>query len=66
MPEEEKELPLSGASIALWYIWCLFSSAGWIGGIGVFAFGSCRCTVLLLQKKEFVSTNTADDKVRSV
>jgi hypothetical protein len=32
IPEEEKELPLSGASIAPWYLWCLFSSAGWTGG----------------------------------
>ena len=28
----EEELPLSGASIVPWYLWCLFSSAGWTGG----------------------------------
>jgi len=32
IPEKEKELPLSGASIAPWYLWCLFSSADWTGG----------------------------------
>ena len=35
-----------------------------LGGIGTLAFSSCRCTGLLLQKKEFVSINTADVKVR--
>ena len=65
IPEEE-ELPLSGALFVPWYSWHLFSSAGWTGGIGTFAFGSCRCTGLLLQKGEFVSTNVADVKVRSV
>ena len=28
MPEEEGELPLSGALFVLWYSWHLFSSAG--------------------------------------
>jgi len=32
IPEEEGELPLSGASFVPWYFWCLFSSAGWTGG----------------------------------
>jgi len=32
IPEEEGELPLSGASFVPWYFWSLFSSAGWTGG----------------------------------
>jgi len=32
IPEEEGELPLSGALFVLWYSWHLFSSAGWTGG----------------------------------
>jgi len=32
MPEEEGELPLSGALFVLWYSWHLFSSVGWNGG----------------------------------
>ena len=28
IPEEERELPLSGALFVLWYSWYLFSSAG--------------------------------------
>jgi len=32
IPEEEKELPLSGALFVPWYSWHLFSSAGWTGG----------------------------------
>jgi len=32
IPEEEEELPLSGALFVPWYSWHLFSSAGWMGG----------------------------------
>jgi len=32
IPEEEGELPLSGAFFVPWYSWHLFSSAGWTGG----------------------------------
>jgi len=32
IPEEEKELPLSGALCVSWYSWHLFSSVGWTGG----------------------------------
>ena len=32
IPEEEGELPLSGALFVLWFSWHLFSSAGWTGG----------------------------------
>ena len=32
IPEEEGELPLSGALFVLWYSWHLFSSADGIGG----------------------------------
>ena len=32
IPEEEGELPLSGALFVPWYSWHLFSSAGWTGG----------------------------------
>ena len=66
IPEEEGELLLSDALLALWYFWHLFLLLAGLGGIGTFAFGSCRCTGLLLQKGEFVSTNVADVKVRSV
>ena len=66
IPEEEEELLLSGALPVLWYLWYPFSFAGWTGGIGTFAFGSCQCTGLLLQKKEFVSANTTDVKIRLV
>jgi len=31
-PEEEEELPLSGALCVPWYSWHLFSSTGWTGG----------------------------------
>ena len=62
----EGELLLSSALPMLWYFWYPFSFAGWTGGIGKFAFGSCRCTGLLLQKREFVGTDIADVKVRSV
>jgi hypothetical protein len=48
IPEEEGELPLSGALFVPWYSWHLFSFAGWTGGIGTFAFGPCRCTGLLI------------------
>ena len=51
IPEEEGELPLSGALFVAWYSWHLFSFAGWTGGIGTLTLGSCRCTGLLLQKK---------------
>jgi hypothetical protein len=36
------------------------------GGIGTFTFGPCRCTGLLIQKGEFVSTSAADAKVKLV
>ena len=32
IPEEEEELPLSGALFLPWYSWHPFSSAGWTGG----------------------------------
>jgi len=32
IPEEEGELPLSGALFVPWYSWHLFSSTGWTGG----------------------------------
>jgi len=48
IPEEEGELLLSGALFVLWYSWHLFSSAGWTGGIGTFAFGPCRCAGMLV------------------
>ena len=32
IPEEEGELPLSGALFVPWYSWHLFSFAGWTGG----------------------------------
>jgi len=32
IPEEEEQLPLSGALFLPWYSWHPFSFAGWIGG----------------------------------
>ena len=33
IPEEEEELPLSGALCVPWYSWHLFSFAGWTGAL---------------------------------
>jgi hypothetical protein len=65
IPEEE-ESPLFGALFVPWYSWHPFSFAGWTGGHRHLYSWFLPMHWFAVTEKEFVGTNTADVKIRSV
>jgi len=66
IPEEEEESPLFGALFVPWHSWHPFSFAGWTGGHRRLDSWFLPMHWFAATEKEFVNTNVADIKVRSV